>query len=375
MKTKVCHIISGFLRDDSRIFIRQCGSLINYGYKVNILTNDGGPNEILNNINIYSHDVFSKGRIYDILFAKKYFLNKALEIDADIYQLHGPELIPLGVTLKNHGKIVFYDAHEDLPRDILEKEAIPGFIRPILSKLAEFYLQIQLKKFDEIFTVTPHFLINLKKASKNVSLITNFPIISDSSNFSKQDYLKRDNVLCYAGTVYKYSNQEVVLNSINNIQNLTYQVAGYIDDSHKKKLNELDGSKNAKFLGKLTKAKLNDLFNNSTIGIVIYDYIRNLGYKIGSFGTNKIFEYMQAGLPIICTDFDLWKEIVEKHDCGICVQPNNQEQLENAIIFLINNKEKAFEMGQNGKAAVLSEYNWYSQERLYLEIFQKYSAN
>ena len=42
---------------------------------------------------------------------------------------------------------------------------------------------------------------------------------------------------------------------------------------------------------------------------------------------------------------------------------------------LINNKEKAFEMGQNGKAAVLSEYNWYSQESLYLEIFQKYSAN
>ena len=295
---RVCHITSGFLRDDSRIFIRQCGSLNKAGYQVVILTNDRLPEEIVNGIRIVSHCSFSNSRIKDIFFAKRYFLSKALEINADIYQLHGPELIPLGIALKKKGKFVFYDAHEDLPRDILEKDAIPSFFRPILSKLAEFYLQIQLKKFDEIFTVTPHFLKSLKIASKNVSLITNFPIISDSSNFSKQDYLKRDNVLCYAGTVYKYSNQEVIIDAINNIQNLTYQVAGYIDESHQKKLNELDSSKKAKFLGKLTKAKLQDLFNNSTIGIVIYDYMRNLGCKIGSFGTNKIFEYMsRSGLP------------------------------------------------------------------------------
>ena len=372
---RVCHITSGYLRDDSRIFIRQCGSLNKAGYQVVILTNDRLPDDIVNGIRIVSHCSVSNSRIKDIFFAKRYFLSKALEINADIYQLHGPELIPLGIALKKKGKFVFYDAHEDLPRDILEKDAIPKFLRPIISRLAEMYLKINLRKFDQIFSVTPHIVFNLEKHTKNISLITNFPLIEQNINFTEHDFINRDNVICYAGTVYKYSNQELIINAVNKINFASYRVAGYVSESHKKQLLNLDFSNKTIFLGKLNKLQLLDLFKSSIGGIVVYDYMRNLGYKTGSFGTNKIFEYMQAGLPIICTDFDLWKEIVEKHNCGICVQPNNQEQLENAINFLINNKEKAFEMGQNGKAAVLSEYNWYSQERLYLEIFQKYSNN
>ena len=42
---------------------------------------------------------------------------------------------------------------------------------------------------------------------------------------------------------------------------------------------------------------------------------------------NKMFEYMIAGLPIICSDFSLWKEIVEKNRSGICVDPGNLDQV------------------------------------------------
>ena len=45
-----------------------------------------------------------------------------------------------------------------------------------------------------------------------------------------------------------------------------------------------------------------------------------MGYKKGTLGNNKIFEYMYYGLPIICTDFDLWKEIIDKYKCGIYVK-------------------------------------------------------
>ena len=102
------------------------------------------------------------------------------------------------------------------------------------------------------------------------------------------------------------------------------------------------------------------------------DYKLNLGYRRGTYAVNKIFEYMEAGLPIICTDYDLWKEIVDKYDCGICVEPNNAKQIEEAIQFLISNKEKAYQMGQNGRKAVLLEYNWNTQEKEYLRIFRKY---
>ena len=69
-----------------------------------------------------------------------------------------------------------------------------------------------------------------------------------------------------------------------------------------------------KLLGRISHLDLREFYRSSLIGIVIYDYKLNLGYDLGSYGTNKIFEYMEAGLPIICTNFILWKAIVDKYD-------------------------------------------------------------
>jgi glycosyltransferase involved in cell wall biosynthesis len=373
-KIKVCHVASGFLRDDARIFVRQCRSLVGFGYDVTFLVNDNLDDTIINNVKICSHQFQSRRRLTDILFAKKYFIKKALLIDADIYQLHGPELIPLGLELKKNGKIVFYDAHEDLPRDILEKDAIPHLIRPIISHLTEIYLKHTLIKFDHVFTVTPHIVNNLTKITSKVTLVTNFPHTSTYLNFSFHEYLNRKNIICYTGTVYKYSNQENMVKIVLNSNNLLYTVVGFIDHKFKNKLNGLANfSQKINFLPKVNKFELNELLHSVIIGFVVYDYVRNLGYKIGSLGTNKLFEYMNAGLPIICTDFDLWKDIIDKHKCGLYVQPNNYEELNNAVDFLINNKEIAYNMGQNGRRAVLGEYNWNNEEKKYLNVFSEFN--
>lgn len=54
------------------------------------------------------------------------------------------------------------------------------------------------------------------------------------------------------------------------------------------------------------------------------------------------------------------------------MQPNNAKQIEDAINSLINNKEKAYQMGQNGKKAVIQEFNWGTQEKIYIDVFRKY---
>ncbi len=370
-KIKVCHVASGFLRDDARIFIRQCGTLVNNGYDVTLLVNDGLDESFVDKIHIISHGYRPKGRLFDILFAKKYFIDKALSINADIYQLHGPELIPLGLKLKKLGKIIYYDAHEDLPRDILDKDSIPKLIRPILSILASLYLKLTLNKFDHIFTVTPHIVDRLRNFNKKVTLITNYPIVKNYTDLTLEEYLNRKNIICYTGTVYKYSNQENIISIINENDFLYYHIVGFIDEKFKEKLIYLSVSNSRiSFIPKVSKFELNIILNSAIIGFVLYDYVRNLGFKTGSLGTNKLFEYMLAGLPIICTDFELWKEIIDKYNCGIYVQPNNKFELENAIKFLTCNKDKAFIMGQNGRNAILNEYNWKNEEIKYLKTFQ-----
>ena len=371
-KIKVCHVISGYYRNDPRIFQRQCKSLVNGGFEVCILTNDGQPNEVMEGIKLYATDKYWKNRIKVLLFANSQFIKKAIEINADIYQLHSPELLSLGLTLKKLGKIVIYDSHEDLPSHILEKEWIPLIVRKPISIFINFYMYIFLKNYNEIISPHQHVVEKLELINANTTLITNFAKVGSLINYDLSHYLNRENIICYSGTVYSSSNQEFILEAISNINNLKYQIAGFIDENYQEQLSERKGFKKLKFLGRIPYEELGDFYSKSLIGIVIMDYTLNLGHRRGTYAVNKIFEYMEAGLPIICTDYDLWKEIINKYDCGVCVEPNNAKQIEEAIKFLISNKEKAYQMGQNGRKAVLLEYNWITQEKEYLRIFEKY---
>ena len=100
----VCHIISGYFRNDARVFERQCKSLHNSSKKVCILTNDGEKEEVLDGIKIFSCRIFFSNRIFVLLFATFQFFFKANKINADVYQIHSPELIFLGLIFKLKGK-------------------------------------------------------------------------------------------------------------------------------------------------------------------------------------------------------------------------------------------------------------------------------
>jgi glycosyltransferase involved in cell wall biosynthesis len=368
--TKICHVISGYYRTDARVFQRQCKSLHQAGFEVCLLTNDGEPSETIDDIKIIRCSSYWKSRFKVLLFTKRQFLKNAIDINADIYQMHSPELLSLGIALQKTGKKVVYDAHEDLPRHILEKDWIPKIFRRPLYLIIEKYMNSVLAKYDAIVSPHSHVVEYLKKINNEVLLVANFPIINKIDEVSKDDYMQRKKIMCYSGTVYNYSNQEAVLNAMKEIPVISYEIAGFIDPNHLKTLETYDVFNRVTFLGRLPWDEMQVFYKKTIMGLVIYDYKLNLGYKLGSYGTNKIFEYMEAGLPIICTDYILWKEIVDNYHCGICVEPGNIKQIQEAINFLLNNPDKAFTMGQNGRNAVLQKYNWSTQQDVYVNLFE-----
>lgn len=373
--TKVCHIISGYFRQDQRIFDRLCLTLVKGGYEVVILTNDGEHDQLINSIKITSckkvrTSLTGKKSIKRLFFTSLDLVQKTTEINADIYHLHSPEILLLGLYLKFKGKKVIYDAHEDIENLIFEKDWIPSlFMKKFIAKLTKIYLNFVLKRIDG-FTTPHHHLINKYDRSIYGKLITNFPILKPKNNNEFANYKQRKNIICYAGTVYKFSNQEQIISAIKKIKMpVEYKIVGNIEKSF---LNDLIGISNKKdcpdFQGRLNQNKLRNFFFQASIGIVIYDYVEFLGNKLGSYGTNKLFEYMEVGLPVICTDFLIWEEVVKKYDCGICVSPRDTAGIYEAINFLLQNKERAFQMGLNGRKAIEEKFNWSSQESEYLTM-------
>lgn len=84
-----------------------------------------------------------------------------------------------------------------------------------------------------------------------------------------------------------------------------------------------------------------------------------------------MFEYMAAGIPVIASDFPLWRSIIDKYKCGICVDPQNAEKISETINFLLSNDAIASEMGGNGQKAANEFYSWTTEANKLVEFYTK----
>jgi len=84
----------------------------------------------------------------------------------------------------------------------------------------------------------------------------------------------------------------------------------------------------------------------------------------------KMFEYMSAELPVIASDFPLWRDIVQRHGCGVCVDPADPAAIGAAIRCYVDDPALVQRAGQAGRAAVLSTYNWPQAERELLSLYR-----
>ncbi|MFZ7134527.1 MAG: glycosyltransferase family 4 protein [Eubacteriales bacterium] len=359
---RICHITSMHKRYSTRIFQKQCSSLAKNGYDVFLVVNDEKPDELIDGVHIVSTGFEPRNRKEIFIESKSKLFDKAIQIDAEIYQLHDPDLIPLGMRLKRRGKKVIFDSHEDMPTLILDKKWIPKIFRSIISGVYEIYEKRTLSKFDGLISVTPHIVERLKKINKNTVMITNYPIINKnvlSRNPKKQ--------ICFAGGIGPQWCHYEILDAIEGIANIKYILAGRGSRDYIETLKKKPSWSKVEFVGFVNKKEVEKIYSESTIGMSV-NYASQIENE-GTLGNNKLFEYMSAGMPVICSNYKLWKEIVEDNNCGICVDPKNSAQIKKAITTILNDPNMADTMGINGRKVVEKKYNWSSQEVILTEFY------
>jgi len=361
---KVCHLTSVHPRNDIRIFHKECCSLARTDYNVNFIVADGKPDEIKNNVNIISVPKI-ESRVKRIIKTPYLVYKKALEVDADIYHFHDPELLPIGIKLKKRGKKVIYDSHENVERQLLSKPYIHLLLRSSISKIFALYERYAVTKFDLVITATPNIRNKFNKIHHNVLDINNYPILNELK--TDRNIVQKSNSIAYIGGITEIRGIKQLVRALEYCKtDVRLKLAGeFNSESFRNEIIQYEGWKRVDELGFLDRNMVQKLLSEVQAGTVLYLPLPN---HIEA-QPNKMFEYMSASVPVIASNYPLWKTIIEGEQCGICVDPTNPKLISQAIDWIFENPDDAQIMGDNGLKAI-KKYNWNNEEKKLLKGYK-----
>jgi glycosyltransferase involved in cell wall biosynthesis len=366
MKNKICHITTVHYAKDTRIFQKECVSLAKHGFETHLIVANQ-KSEIDQGVQIHNIISTTSGRLQRMRKTTQIAFEKAMEIDADIYHFHDPELLPVGLKLKKQGKKVIYDTHEDVPRQILSKYYLPAIVRPIIAKVFEIYENRIAAKMDAVITATPFIRDRFLTINPITVDINNYPIFE---KFNIEIPKEKIHDICYVGLMSKIRGIEEMVSMLEFTDAKMTLIGEFQSKEEEAFIKKLPTWEKVNFLGKKSQKEVAEILSQSKMGIVVFRPEPN---HINA-QPNKIFEYMAASLPIVTSNFPLWKSIVKKHHAGVCANPLEPKEIAKAVNTLLENKNQSIQMGKNGQQAVQDVFNWKQEEVKLIKLYEQLSS-
>lgn len=364
----IFHLSSAHLRSDTRIHVKQCRSLADAGHHVSLIVCDGEKNENINGIRVIGFKKY-KSRIFRFFVGTCQILLFSFTNRADVYHLHDPELIPAGLTLRLLGRTVVFDAHEDLSLQLLNKPYASPMTLKFVSAVYSVFEKLFIRFFSGIIAATPEIEKKYKKLNHNTVSVCNFPLMAEFPEV--RSYSSKKNEICYVGGLARVRGVSEIVSAMALVDGSpTLNLAGeFIEDRLRDEIVKNPGWQSVNELGFQNRSGVVEIYERSRVGLVTLHPLPNYLEALPV----KMFEYMAAGLPVICSNFPLWVQIINDHKCGISVDPLDPREIADAVSYLLDNPEVAREMGRNGRFAIENIFNWSNEETKLVSFYDDLS--
>ncbi|MFC2078036.1 glycosyltransferase family 4 protein [Candidatus Bipolaricaulota bacterium] len=364
-KPRVCIVTTVHPPLDARVYSRQAVTLSSAGFDVTLIAVHE-RDEDRDGVRILSLGS-PRSRLARVCSLGWRALSAAARANADVYHLHDPELLLVGLVLRMIGRRVIYDAHEDLRQQILSKDWIPHSLRRPISWLAHVWLHFALHRMSGVVAATDGVADALDLPARP-TVVKNYPVLAlipEASGRAAGDVMR----MIYLGSVSEERGAVEMLEAARTLADLPIEmvIQGRASASLTQRLKE------AARTGPVTclpwsppRAAYRSLVS-ADVGLVC---LHPLPRFLAALPV-KLFEYMAVGIPVVASDFPLWREIVEGAECGLLVDPLDPSAIADALRFLVEHPEERVRMGRNGRAAVEAKYNWALEAPKLLDLYAR----
>lgn len=361
----ILHVTTVHPWNDIRIFVKECRALAKAGFDV-ALAAPAAPAAPRDGVRFVRLPGFDSRRDRVLRGLRQVWRTVRAERPALVH-LHDPELFVLVPLLRLTGTRVVVDLHEFLPTQVRMKLWIPGPLRPLVALLARLLLWVATRMAHAVVAVTPE--IAAFAPSRKTILLRNYPLLEEFPLRATEAGASADPApeVVYVGGITRARGAETMIEAMGRLQHPSARlvVAGrWESDALRAELARLPGWSRVEEAGWLDRDGIADLLARSRIGVFVCEDNPHLATSLPI----KLFEYMAAGLPVVVSEFPVWRDIVEGAGCGLLVGFQDPQSLADALDQLLADPAEARAMGAAGREAVQARYNWEAEQVRLLEL-------
>lgn len=370
----VVHATSVHKWDDVRIFQKQAKSLAEAGYAVHIVApGDLRDQQASCNGTIALHLVPRlQSRFGRMLVTAPRVICKAIALGADVLHIHDLELIPWALAAKLFGYRVIVDLHEDYPAAVLSKSWIPTPLRPLFALAVGCLIGLAAHTVDAVIAADEHIerQVQSRASCCLVRTVENFPDLSrfmSTSGGASRTRFCQPTVL-FLGGVNPARAILPFVQALPLLGAIPYRVQVGGRAGHPALLARLQqepGWKFVEYLGEVPHDAVPDLLSRCALSVVLFTDEPNHQ----SVRSNRVFEALAAGAPVLVSNMPAWTTFIADNDCGFAADPTDEQSIATALRNALLDPQRLEEAGLNGRRAVERQFSWCVQAETLVAVY------
>ena len=310
--------------------------------------------------------LFRKGAMFYLEYNLRLFFH-LLKSKVDVFVSNDLDTLPANyLASRIKRKPLVYDSHEYFTE-------VPELIgRPVVKAIWTWLEKLLVPKVDAAYTVCDSIAEVYRDLYKvEFKVVRNLPVCSQVEKMEHpEDSESQPKVILYQGALNLGRGVGTAIRAMKYLEGVELWLAGDGDltSQLKELVVEMKLESKVKFLGRLPLHRLHEVTRQADLGISLEEDL-GLNYRFAL--PNKLFDYIQAGVPVLVSNLPEMRHIVDHYQIGTIAETYQWKAVSELMKTALFDEEKRYGWKQNLPKAA-NELCWENEEDVLRQLYERF---